>query len=730
MTRLSKRRGLYYSYAMENSVAEAPSPKKTAANKILYDLRVSHFLELRGAARALHLPSLLLFLYERGYLPIPKKRIPSIAAFYKVDPSVFDDRLGYPEPIFPEKKDSPLILKLRKILFSWPMLIASLVLLLGSAGTLGAGIGMMDQGQNSVGQYSADYQTLVATVIEKGEEVTDETTGTNRKILNYTASDNSFFQAQGPTQMSELGSLILLAGFPEQEGFYVVAFQEKTSSPWFETVDYTDGKNDALYYGVGYLSSNYEYSLAEVVDTNQSEVTDETVIATQAAYLKKYSSGVASLFENFKTNKGIDISSGLYPILVDQGTGTEKASFLSDTGNNLTLIFSLVTMVFFFMTLFLGSSIFAQRHQAKRASAPSDLADDIPLRNGHQPAALPKNWKIQPFLPETLLRLLGIVLILISSIILFKATVPLLSSRDISLIFDLISGGKTWLNYLPIVTMAMLLWFFVRIEILQNEKYNMWPSTLLFFAMGFLYYGAELALHRYFTNGGDFYYKLLYSIFMTMLPGNLFWGLGCYALIVSFLLSTPKFIKPKFVWIWRSMAILPIVYLVFSYLYGVGTQLWGWPQWEYYFSNLLVRKQFAVIFFAILYPLGVYIYRRILIAKYGQEGAGVYFHGNAYFFTKNLLAATLIALIVVFNVIAGKTANAKTLDMSHGYLMAYLIPIVLFYHPHLGKRSSPLDLGISFLYFVSMSFAYVYLAYFVLFELRDFAVGIISEFLL
>lgn len=131
----------------------------------------------------------------------------------------------------------------------------------------------------------------------------------------------------------------------------------------------------------------------------------------------------------------------------------------------------------------------------------------------------------------------------------------------------------------------------------------------------------------------------------------------------------------------------------------------------------MFRKQFAATAFAIVYPLAVTIYRYIIRKKYGSEQAKLYFEGNEYYFIKNIIACFLIATIVIlaYAIKNSDASLAGALDLKKATILANLIPFVLFYHPHVGKRNRALDLTFSLLYTFSFAIGYVYLGQFILF---------------
>jgi hypothetical protein len=445
------------------------------------------------------------------------------------------------------------------------------------------------------------------------------------------------------------------------------------------------------------------------------EVDDQTIADAEAAYIQKAFPSVPSLFEDWLKMAEITTHVGLYDILIDAGQCGLETEKLNTVGDNLTLAGTICTAAFFFLTVLIAVALWAKKRKAQTETTEVP-PEDLPARGPVHP--LPKNWIIRPFLPEYVLRLVGIGLILASSILFFSFTYQVLSSLDVTKIFEVIGDAKNWYRFRPLVTMAMLLWFFTKVEMIQNKSYNPMVSIISMLACSILYYVAELSLTSYFGKGGDAYYSTLYLLFTKLMPGNLPASILCFTLIVVFLLTTPAFVKgKKTVW-WRLLSLLPIGYLALSYFYAVGIKLWGWEIWPFWASSLLVRKQFALICFAIFYPVLLYGYRLLMKKRYGQEQVAVYFEGNEYFFIKNFLACLVLTGIILANELFAGSDYAKAIGLSSNLWLIVLIPLVFFYHPHLGKRNSLADALITIVYFISLSFAYIYVGYYILFPLR------------
>lgn len=684
-------------------------------NLTLYNLRVERGLSLKTVAYQTLTNRLALYMYERGYLPIPQSKIALFAAFYGVKKEVFSDPLGYPTPIFPESKKPSFAEKMGKFLFRLPVLFASIGLLLASAGVLTGGLVTLNNVTVSHQAAGPDYAMIYNVVNEKGtsSELDDLLNKGTSKALTYSdESTGASFVVSISTKTQNYFKATFSAGVPLNDGTFLLTLGGNGESPYLQGLDMTTGLPSYILFGT---FTNSEYVEVTSVQTILLQDVDEATAEAEVNLAAEASKSYDALYQKWLDYAGISPNVGIYDILVDAGQCGLNTEKLNNTGNNLTLVGSICLAIFFFFTVFISVALIAKKR--KKAPASKELPfEDLPSRHGSHP--LPKNWAVRPFLPEYLLRLVGIGLILTSSIFFFKTTFPVLNSLDITKIYGIIADAKTWYKFMPLVTMAMLLWFFTKVEMIQNKSYNPAVSIISMAACSILYYVTEISLSSYFGKGGDSYYASLYLVFSKFMPGNLPAAILSYTLIVLFLLRTPSFIHPKKVVWWRLLALLPIGYLALSYFYAFGVKLQYWEAWPYWASSLLVRKQFALITFAIFYPTLLYFYRLIIKKRYGPEQAPLAFEGNQYFFIKNLLACLIVTGIILANELLNKTTYAKAIGVASNLWLIVLIPLILFYHPHIGKRNSIADAGITVIYFVSLSFAYVYVGYFVLFPLR------------
>jgi transcriptional regulator with XRE-family HTH domain len=686
-------------------------------NEALYLLRKDKGMSLKEASKGSHVPLLLLYLYEQGYLRPSKKSLTKLASFYSVEVTYFEEGDNYPKPIFPDNGNSKFMSALYKYGATWKAFAVSAALFAVSLSlTISGSLIVLKTNTKTESYFGEDYVSLANEVIAKGEDVLIEQV----KQIDYAPDENNDLSLTLTTTKNAFGDLIYLATVQSGTSTYSFKFAEASSDLSVEFARSEDSKD--LFSGTAKVEEN-AYTITTLIDSDKA-TPEQSVWDTEQTSINQCPTLVNNLFEGMKTDQSLTTKASLYNLLLEQGKGNEKLNSDTHLGDNLLLLPSLFGAMFFCLcALMVWGIIHKKRHPdtvpVAIAESPEEALEPV-LPSQKRPTVyrdLNPNWRLTPPLPETVLRLVAIGIVLASSIMLFRLCYVVLIKNDFLAAVGLISDAKTWYQFMPLVSMATLLWFFIRLEIMPSEHYNLLPAIIMFFFGGCVYYVAENVLAFYLTDTGSYYYNLLFVGLTYILPGNLFWGIGCFALIDLFLLTTPDFLKSKKQKvIWRSLAALPVLYLILSYLYQVGTSLWSWPEWPSYLASLLYRKQFPTMIFSIFFPFSVYLYRRLVVYVYGEEKAVTYFHGNKYFFIKNFIAAFWIALIVLVNFAMANTDYAKALGLtSKSYWMALLIPVVLLYHPHMGKRNSLFDNIMTFLYIGSMSFAYIYLAYYLLF---------------
>lgn len=683
-----------------------------ATNAYLYSLRKKQNLTLRQAGKKVGIPFLLLMLYEKGYLSISKKAIAKLAKGYGVDAASFEDPLGYPEPIDESNPTTAKSEKLHQIMLAWPTLISVFALFaLSFSIFLWGYIDFMDIGNKTSDLYDSEISELDSLVRKNGTH--DEDAKTYRLAYANSADSSSL-----DVVASEDSRLVMATSFaytfPLNENSVAFTLSASRATPIFSYVETDSTGLLTVYSGSGTIKDNKTYTLTALLDANEETVTDSKVLEEKQTLITSYQDKTVSLFFSWCGYHGSSVTRNPNTLVSRIAQGNVTLSQKMSLANNLLLCGTLFGAIFLFLSVLLGALKFVQVKKKKIYALPESVSEDLPAR---EPKPLKKNFRFGPFLPETLFRLAGVVLILISSILFFKVVQGVIGAykeNDLLGLLLVAMDAFDWYRLMPLIPLATTLWFFIRIEILHTSQ-NIWPTIILSLFLGFLYYFAENAFDFYFQMNSDTFRTGILAAFTMILPGNLFWGMAAFSFIVLFLLTTPAFKKKSSVVVWRLCSLLPVAYLLLSYLYAVGIKAWNWPEWDSGWTGLLARKSIIPTAFALFYPFSLYLYRIIVVQKYGKDQASVYFEGNRYFYIKNLIAGVILGILALISYLLGSSAWAGNLGLKNAYWIAILIPFILFYHPHMGKRNKIIDVVFPLAYTVSLTFAYLYLAQFLLF---------------
>jgi len=683
-------------------------------NLTLHNLRINANLKRGELAKGTKIPWVLLYLYENGYLRISKKNIKILAKYFKVKEAIFNDKLGYPTPLYGEIKKTKFKEKLRKTIVSWPSIIINFVLLLASLITIFYGQTTYTKGQTEVYKYfSDDFNNYVELVNEKGTTIE----GSSIVTLTYTDSDENKLLVTSSLEKESYRTINFTFTIQDNTGpLYLIFAESSSNDPSFifcndDTNDILALTSEDLRIGTGSIIDG-EFILKHLSRVNLNAIHGEEFNQYNER-IQNSKDKILALFKALTTEIASSYKGNFIDFLNMQLVGGRIIANYINVGTQFITFGSVFGAIFLFAFLVCLVMILIDLKKKKEVNE-DELEDNFP-KDGLKNKPLAKNWPTFLFIPETLLRGVVVILVVYSSTLLFQVALKVSLSTTIFQTVTSLLDITSYIKVMPYIPVATLLWFFIRLEMLHHNK-ALIRQILMFVFYGLIYYIFENLGGFYFKGLGDTYRYTLLTLFETLMPGNLPWGIACFSLIVLFLLTTPKRFKYKKSGIvWRCCAIIPISYLVGSYLYAVGTKIWDWPTLPSYLETLLYRKQLMTTAFAILYPFSIWLYRKIVRKKYGILNAKLYVHGNKYFFIKNLMACSIITVLALINYLMRDNKLASTLDMNKTYYIAYLIPLILFYHPHIGKRNNIVDMIFVVSYGIGLTFAYIYIAQIVLF---------------
>ncbi|MBQ2070042.1 MAG: helix-turn-helix transcriptional regulator [Bacilli bacterium] len=324
--------------------------------------------------------------------------------------------------------------------------------------------------------------------------------------------------------------------------------------------------------------------------------------------------------------------------------------------------------------------------------------DELP-EIGRRP--LRRDWRIGPILPETIVVIIGIVLVYLGSRRLVEMTDAFFTNT-----FGSIFHSTRSESMMSLFVIGMFLLYYTDFDIFLEDKRVVW-KIFMYIAMWIGVYSLELYLVNFIKG------LSVFGQFAEMIPfPNMFLSIACYFMITFCLFFTPKFAKKK-KWrlvCFRLLSIIPIAYMVVAWvLYRGDGVLFNldWPiEVKYLFNG--ERAPFTTL--GILYLVGYYFIRLYFIKKYGENNANIYFNSNRFIWLKNTYVALLILIIGIIEIILSKNPIARKLDLGYYSNILFLIPIVLLYHPHKGPRNRVFDWAINILYWLVLAVVYVTVA--------------------
>lgn len=708
----------------------------TPFNVLIHEKRVEKGLSVKEAAKKLRLPPVLLKRYEYGYYSCSRKLVAKMCALYDIDErTLFYSTAAYYGDIADgdEKKKNVK-----------PFNIVALVfLVIFTALTTVSGVFYRLAKTDPVYFYSDEYNAFVDAVFKKIDEefsFTDEdaplTTSDlatndenddektlfgdpNGEIVSDEGGESFFdedsdipifnggplsdllwelllkFTLNRSSLVSETtcGSTKFTVGFDErttisvdssftaneENGSTSIIFSQMMKKSLSLTIE--DADSVFYYYALVSPEKGLNLSLYE---------TDEEYTAEEIAFAQsKLDDAINAFNETIKVSLGIDYS--FDKLIFDQYDG------FSHYANSFTAWFFLVLLspvVLLFILYFLLKINVLDKMADKfivKETLPTEKGADLPLKCGYT-----------PIFNERIIKILGLILLLLSSSVAFVNYVYSHKLVDfVSSLTNLPSFTAVLKGALPV---AVSLLFFVKIDI-SIRKRNMPQTTLMFFLLGLGYFYAVF-LVAYTLNIKQF--VPLLNMIRNYLPGNVFMGMAAIASVALFLFCTPRFcLKRKAnVVFWRLLAVIPAFYLIFSNFVAPFIDV------PVYVNAFLYPKSLMPTLFCILYIAGMYVFNNAVIKKY-KANAAAFVCGKRYFLAKNILTASLIAVLSVSDYLLGLVPALNALGFGKSYIMAAMIPFILFYQPRIEKRNPVEDACYGICYGLCFCCSYVaFIAYY------------------
>lgn len=312
---------------------------------------------------------------------------------------------------------------------------------------------------------------------------------------------------------------------------------------------------------------------------------------------------------------------------------------------------------------------------------------------------LKTDWKVGPFIPETLFEIAGIILVFIGAtrivyyfLMIFFGLVSLDSAQE---------ANK---GLLTTFVVGMFLLYFIDFDTFLDDE-RVIRNIVIYSIVFLVIYLIEVIFFTSFNDG-----SVLGETLSQIKPVNNFGTITCYFWIMLFLYFTPRNIKTKRgALIWRLMVLIPIAIIVTTTIINQGWKNWGWDL-DPVVSFLLLaeRPQFSLL--CVVYLVTFYFLRLWIRKKYGEEKAILIFQSNRFLWYKNILTASLLLIIGFGELMASHNGIASIYGFGQYWPIIFLAPALLFYHPHKGPRNRILDITTTLAYGIALMGGFIQIA--------------------
>lgn len=702
--------------------------KYIGINKRLFLKRLELDYSITEACIKLDISSTKLHLIERGYIKVKPALQKKFIRKYGLDQNFFnDDEYLYPTKIENDEPSEEEVHKFNKFISSPKYKIITFAIALIGIAMVSVGLANQPKTLKETSSFfSSEINEINKIVKEKGEEkdfILDSfiTTPSILKDNYYTLAGETF-KGSEESNLLEFSTNVafptleenLSYGFTYGSGYAqpsileMAVFGENPLQLNIETrvyksdircrIEAIDEFNFNYFATFQYRQKTSEYQF-DIVEISYSGIREQ-IKDNELTYFV-ITNFFETAYENYRViQESNNFSKNFKTSFQNYEADMIKGSLAIgdfDKVSELHVVLGLVLGVFSIALCIL--SFIVSFHLDKKLSSrfvKEGTGEDLNILSTAQ-KDLPKNRWPTPCIPERVLRILAILICLSASLSTYFLFRNIVNMNIGGVINDLTSVEVAS----SLTSISILLVFFMKLDIKQNEKKSFTTNYFLFF-LGLIFYFLLMIIEYSLSFSKSINADLL-EVLMNMLPGNIIWGVLSFNLLISTLFSKPNFKthQKRNMILFRCLSIIPISYMVISSLCQIGKKLWGWNL-PLSVSTLLFSKALILILFAIIYCFAVFAYRKYITYKYGEEKGEIYQTGNRYCFVKNVIASVIIIVLGILDIIIGKNWPGNPVMNGSFYPILFCVPVVLLYHPHFGKRNAKWDISFVALYAVSM----------------------------
>lgn len=652
-------------------------------NYFLYEERLKRSLSRKEFARFLNVKPIRYSFIERGYVKPKKNEIELISNSLNIDYSIYLEGINsYPKGL-PEKEKTRFFKSLYKMISKPSFKIINIILILLSILSIILCFNLSNNySKNSRKYMNETYLSVFDGIKELGTPTISLTSNDIKRPEIYIndSINNKFTSIVGSYSQNDVLNIKYTYTKKSSDDKITITSNMKTSlSDKFNLdIKYTN-LSDYNTYSVTYYFDNdnntfvkKEKSVSTTYDSDVQPVINEKIEET----IDEFSIEMENLIYE-RLNINIDFNNDLIINVIKNKSKLLKSIVFLFVGG-LTSICLLLSLIY----LLIYSFLYGNEENTIRILRNSTTYSELTINKYSKKQRIKKDIKIFPFLPEALLKLLGIILTCAGSIRIlliflkflgFFPDSPYIQSLDYEL--DI---------YFSI---GLFLIFFINFDIFKDDRRSI-RNVFLYFIVYIGLFILELII--IFTVKKFAVGRLFFENTNATLP-NYFGTICCYFLIMLFLFNNPKWANTnKKLLIFRLFSLIPILTIIVSTYLNYASKMYNWncPLWFKYLINT-GRPQISIL--CILYLVGLYFLRLTFKMKYGTEACKTLFNGNRYLICKNLLMTNIILIISLMEFILCKNTLAHKFDLGLYPHFIMLAPLMLLYHPHTGGRNKKTD---------------------------------------
>lgn len=665
-------------------------------NYHLYRRRCEKKLSRHRMAKAIGISGFTYRMIECGYWKPSKKAIDKISAYLEEDYSLYLEGASTNPTDLPEKTPMKIVRGFYHVMGSWITRGILIALTAISSGVFISSFIVNDWvGKNETSFYDQRY-------IDYAREITDFGAVSIGVVGEFQRPE--IYEVLEDTDTGR-DKIIAIKGHYKGNAYltlqYNAIYRTETHRA---TASFSSVMLGEMPYYVSFKVVNFETTKTQIYDffyNADGSIRDINTATEDPGYLlsRKKAGSIIDDFNHLiraKTSSDLTVTEALtlHSEAEKKASGYQVYALLAD------LLGMIGTAVFLFATIF--AFLYGRRKGQKRPF----LREYFEVETEPVPPTkpLPKDWKIAPFLPETLLEVVGIILVFLGSL---RLAVYVMGFFGFSSMGETISNNYAQ-EIMSVFVLGMFLLYFLDFDLFLEDKRvarNIFLYAIVFFCL----YRLEIALLDILDS--SFAAQLATS---NVIIPNMFGSISCYFMITFFLFYTPQSIKkPYQMVLWRCLTIIPVAWLAVSWVLFHGDGVWfdlGWSRSVKYLFNG-ERLPFTAL--AVAYLVGYYFIRLFFEKKYGKDNAQCFFNSNRFLWIKNTYVALIIGAVALVEALLSGNATAKKLDIGNYYSLIILAPILFFYHPHKGPRNKVVDYTTLTLYILALAIAYLSVAFLV-----------------